>query len=74
MKKLYFNNQVKRFSKIVQNHFNYKWVLTILLLLFFSNPVFAQKNKDIEPVITCVKDLGNGLYQASFGYINPTNN
>jgi len=32
---------------------------------------FAQKTKDIEPVLYCVKDLTNGLYQATFGYNNP---
>ncbi|NOQ91868.1 MAG: S8 family serine peptidase [Flavobacteriaceae bacterium] len=53
------------------------------LLLFFifgiSLMSYAQKkgrekrSKDIIPVIYCVKDLSNGLFQASFGYENPTN-
>lgn len=30
-------------------------------------------NVDILPVVNCVQDLGNGLYQASFGYNNPNN-
>ena len=39
---------------------------------------YSQKNgggkgtKDIIPVVYCVKDLGNGLFQANFGYKNPT--
>lgn len=45
-----------------------------LLLFFLSNTqLFAQKVKDIEPVLYCVKDLSNGLYQATFSYYNPTN-
>ena len=39
-------------------------------LISFSG--FSQRNKDIEPVVYCVKNLGNGLYQASFSYKNPT--
>ncbi len=33
----------------------------------------GKRTKDIIPVIYCVKDLSNGLFQASFGYENPTN-
>ena len=43
-------------------------------LFVFFNPIetFAQRNKDIVPVIYCVKDLGNGIHQATFSYTNPT--
>ncbi|MBD0824906.1 S8 family peptidase [Aestuariibaculum marinum] len=47
--------------------------LFCLIVFFISLPSFAQKNKDIEPVVYCVKDLSNGLYQATFSYYNPTN-
>ncbi len=49
------------------------FLLFILLFILISTPSFAQKNKDIVPVLYCVKDLGNGLYQATFSYVNPTN-
>ena len=49
------------------------WIFTFLLVLCFTFSGYAQKDKDIKPVIYCVKDLGNGLYQASFSYENPTN-
>ncbi|NNE01608.1 MAG: S8 family serine peptidase, partial [Eudoraea sp.] len=54
-------------------------IIPCLLISIASNTVLAQKvkgnggNKDIIPVVTCVKDLTTGLYQASFGYENPTN-
>ncbi|MCR8669008.1 S8 family peptidase [Aestuariibaculum sp. M13] len=47
--------------------------LFCLIVFFISLPSFAQKNKDIMPVVECVKDLTNGLYQATFSYYNPTN-
>mgnify|MGYP000462538303 CR=1 FL=1 len=47
--------------------------LVIAGFIFLATGVFAQKNKDIEPVLYCVKDLSNGLYQATFSYNNPTN-
>ncbi|MFH4965508.1 S8 family peptidase [Gaetbulibacter sp. M235] len=52
---------------------NQKFLLFILLFIFISIESFAQKSKDIEPVLYCVKDLGNGLYQATFSYYNPSN-
>ncbi len=55
------------------NRINYQFLFVILVLFFMSLPSFAQKNKDIEPVLYCVKDLSNGLYQATFSYYNPTN-
>jgi len=54
------------------NDILHKRILIILFILVFSFSMQAQKNKDIIPVVTCVKDLTNGLYQASFGYENPT--
>ena len=52
---------------------NKNWIFTFLLVSCFTFSGYAQKDKDIKPVIYCVKDLGNGLYQASFSYENPTN-
>ena len=49
-----------------------KSFLLITCLFFFSLEVSAQKNKDIIPVLECVKLLKNGTYQATFGYENPT--
>lgn len=48
-------------------------IFNLLLFFLISAQLFAQKNKDIEPVLYCVKDLSNGLYQATFSYNNPTN-
>ncbi|HEY5688277.1 MAG TPA: S8 family serine peptidase, partial [Yeosuana sp.] len=55
------------------NRANYLGLGIILFLFFISMQSFAQKNKDIEPVLYCVKDLNNGLYQATFSYYNPSN-
>ncbi|MFH6767757.1 S8/S53 family peptidase [Gaetbulibacter aquiaggeris] len=55
------------------NHANYPGLFVILFLFFISMQSFAQKSKDIEPVLYCVKDLGNGIYQATFSYYNPSN-
>lgn len=56
------------------NVFESPFLIFNLLLFFLISPqLFAQKNKDIEPVLYCVKDLSNGLYQATFSYKNPTN-
>ena len=48
-------------------------MFTALLILTFAFQGFSQKNKDIIPVVECVKLLKNGVYQATFGYENPTN-
>ncbi|MGZ0016758.1 S8 family peptidase [Yeosuana sp. AK3] len=55
------------------NRTNNQFFFIILLVFFISMPSFAQKNKDIEPVVYCVKNLSNGLYQVTFSYYNPTN-
>ncbi len=55
------------------NDILHKRILFVLFTLVFSFSMQAQKDKDIIPVVTCVKDLSNGLFQASFGYENPTN-
>ena len=65
----------------VDNYFTSKWILIFLMIFGVSLMGYAQKgkgngkgnNKDIIPVVTCIKYLRNGLYQASFGYENPTN-
>ena len=52
------------------------WISVFLLTLCCTISSYSQnkgrKNKDIIPVIECVKDLRNGLYQATFGYENPS--
>ena len=55
------------------NRYFHQFLFFNLVVLFLSMQSFAQKNKDIEPVLYCVKDLSNGLFQATFGYENPTN-
>ena len=73
-----------KYTLAVPNHFLFQFFLrkSILLgaMLCLCFMGYAQKgkgkevgNKDIIPVVTCVKDLRNGLFQASFGYENPTN-
>jgi len=57
---------------------NYPFLQSFLFALLFvliSMPFYAQRNnnRDIQPVLYCVKDLSNGLYQATFSYYNPTN-
>ena len=52
---------------------NFRWIFIYLLIVGISSMGYAQKNKDIIPTIDCIKYTGNGLYQASFGYENPTN-
>ncbi len=49
-----------------------EYILTPLFVLAFAYSGFSQKDKDIIPVIECVKLLKNGVYQATFGYENPT--
>ena len=72
MKKKYFLTRLQLVYHKIRNGYNHPWILTLFILICFSLSGYAQKNKDIKPVIYCVKELGNGLYQASFGYTNPT--
>ncbi len=54
------------------------YFIIFLILLFTSLTAFAQKgggkknNKDLI-VRACTEEIGNGLYQVSFSYENPTN-
>ena len=48
-----------------------RFIVTILLLCFTFFG-YAQKDKDIIPTVDCIRYAGNGIYQASFGYENPT--
>jgi len=50
-------------------HLLLKSFLLTLLLNFAAIPAFATSN--VELILECVKDLGNGKYEASFGYNNP---
>jgi hypothetical protein len=43
--------------------------LLTFLISFTAIPAFATSN--VELILECVKDLGNGKYEASFGYNNP---
>lgn len=72
MKKKYFFTQLQIVYHKITNGCINAWVITLFVLFCFPLSGYAQKNKSIEPVIYCVKELGNGLYQASFGYNNPT--
>ena len=72
MKKNYFLTQLQLVYHKIKSGSHYQIIITCLVLFCFSFSGYAQKNKDIEPVLYCVKELGNGLYQASFGYVNPT--
>jgi len=72
MKKKYFFTQLQLVYHKITNGCNQPLIITLFILLCFSLSGYAQKNKDIKPVIYCVKELGNGIYQASFGYTNPT--
>jgi hypothetical protein len=52
--------------------FRSEYFLALALVLSLSFSGFSQKSKDIVPVVECVKLLKNGVYQATFGYENPT--
>ncbi len=73
---------IKSFPQFKKKLFNPIHYIIIVLLVSFTFTGYSQKNKnggygkrnkDIIPVIECVKDLRNGLYQATFGYKNPRN-
>ena len=68
----YLIDKPKSIAEEPNRHFMNRFVFSALLFLFFAFSGYAQKDKDIVPVIECVKELGNGLYQATFGYDNPT--
>lgn len=72
MKKNYFLTQLQLVYHRIKSGSHYQMFIACLVLFCFSFSGYAQKSKDIEPVLYCVKELGNGLYQASFGYVNPT--
>ena len=74
MKNNYYLSNRNHSPIIDKNSANWRLHLTVLFSLFFILIGYAQNgnNKDIIPVVTCVKDLSNGLFQASFGYENPT--
>jgi len=72
MKNSYFFTQKSVIFSNIKNRFDHRWILAVLLIIGFSFSGYSQKNKDIIPVVYCIKDIGNGLYQASFGYENPT--
>jgi hypothetical protein len=57
----------------LSNAFTRKQLVFFLSIALSTVTLQAQKDKDIIPVVTCVKDLSNGLIQVSFGYENPTN-
>ncbi len=64
MKLLYSNpNQEKR----LKFH-----ILTTLIAFLFISPLaaFSQTINDVDPIVECVEYIGNGKYQATFGYNN----
>ncbi len=78
MKNNYFLNWIFKIFKNFNYKSNTKISLTLALILGITFLSYSQKKggengtKDIIPVVYCVKELGNGLFQASFGYENPT--
>ena len=46
-------------------------MIAVALLFCFSFSGYAQKNKEIIPLV-CVKKIDAGLFQATFSYENPT--
>ncbi len=75
---IHISDQSKKTVSKVESALNYRWFFALILVLCFTFSSYSQgkgrKNRDIIPVIECVKDLRNGLYQATFGYENPTKN
>ncbi len=64
-----------------ETYFQWRRLLTLLLLVGTATIGFSQKNnggggntsnKDVI-LFTCIQDIGNGLFRAEFGYTNPTN-
>ena len=81
MKTNYYLNRFNLFFLRLKTYCNFRSLLTILMVAFFSLSGFAQKgngngngNKPKDLVIrSCTTYIGNGLYSASFSYENPTN-
>lgn len=70
--KSYYLTQTIYFSTTIKNRTKYKWILALLLIFGVSLTGYSQKDKDIIPTVDCIRYAGNGIWQASFGYENPT--
>lgn len=70
MCRLYTHRIFKTFWKAI-DFSKQTCILAIFMIFSFSFSAYTQKVKDVLPY-GCVKYVGNGLYQASFGYSNPT--
>jgi len=76
----HFSTLYKKILEMTNGLLQQPWILATLLVFCFSFTGYSQKksngnsnkNNDIVPVLYCVKNVGNGIYQASFGYKNPT--
>ena len=66
-----FINLVNHFLKRKRIKIKYSILFLTLLFIHFSGVAFSQKQKDIEPIIECVKYIGNDTYTATFSYNNP---
>ena len=71
MKKNYFFTQLPLIYHKIKNGSNHRWILTVFVLCCFSFSGYAQKEKEIIPLV-CVKKIDAGLFQATFSYENPT--
>lgn len=71
MKKNYFFPQLQLIYYQINSRLNYKWIISVFVLCCFSLSGYAQKEKEIIPLV-CVKKIDAGLFQATFSYENPT--
>ena len=71
MKKNYFFTQLPLIYHKIKNGSNHRWIITVFVLCCFSFSGYAQKEKEIIPLV-CVKKIDAGLFQATFSYENPT--
>ena len=71
MKKKYFFTQLQLVYHKITNGCIHVWIITLFVLFCFPLSGYAQKNKDILPLV-CVKKIEAGLFQATFSYENPT--
>ena len=71
MKKNYFLTRLQLVYHKINSGSHYKMIITFFVLFCFSFSGYAQKNKEILPLV-CVKKIDEGLFQATFSYENPT--
>ena len=71
MKKNYFFTRLQLIYHKIKSRRNHSLMIAVALLFCFSFSGYAQKNKEIIPLV-CVKKIDAGLFQATFSYENPT--